>query len=63
MSRAQTSGIASVWGLWVPRPQRCDLVAVVAALLLPLFRSEFHASAGLAATDLRREKETEKVVS
>lgn len=63
MSRAQTSGIASVWGLWIPKSQQCDLVAVVTALLLPLFHSEFHTSAGLAETDLKHEKESEKVVS
>ena len=58
MSRAQASGIASVWGLWIPRPQRCDLGAVVVALLLPLFHSEFHTSAGLTETDRKHEKET-----
>lgn len=61
ISRAQTSGIASVWGLW--SSQQYDPVAVVTALLLPLFPSEFHMRAGLGENDLKHEKEKAKAAS
>lgn len=44
-------------------PRQYDPVAVVTALLLPLFPSEFHMRAGMGEDDLKPEKEKAKAAS